>query len=184
MLDISVAYNRYRFLGQEFLTWLWYMIATGEYADVVDDKEPVSLAIDDRMILENRHAKEIETITIKGNQADLQEGMVALAKGALVAELGLALHVSGQSWKFTLKGESLGMTNLKTPATGRPETADDIAGTVLEKAHLYETVFNLTDRWYHAFIKQRIDDDWDKEIRPKIKTWIECPDTIKNEDNM
>ncbi len=45
------------------------------------------------MILENRQTKEIETITIKGNQADLQEGMVALAKGALVAELGLSLHV-------------------------------------------------------------------------------------------
>ena len=26
MLDLAVAYNRYRFLGDEFLTWLWYTI--------------------------------------------------------------------------------------------------------------------------------------------------------------
>ena len=24
MLDIATAYNRYRFLGYEFLTWLWF----------------------------------------------------------------------------------------------------------------------------------------------------------------
>ena len=26
MLDVAVAYNRYQFLGEEFLTWLWYVI--------------------------------------------------------------------------------------------------------------------------------------------------------------
>ena len=30
MLDIAVAYNRYKFLGNEFLTWLWFMIETDE----------------------------------------------------------------------------------------------------------------------------------------------------------
>lgn len=176
MLDTSVAYNRYRFLGQEFLTWLWYMIASGEYASVPTDGVSVTLAIDDRMILENRQTKEIETITIKGNQADLQEGMVALAKGALVAELGLSLHVDEQAWKFTLKGESLGITNLKTPTTSRPETAEDVAGAVLEKAYLYETVFNLTDKWYRTFIKQRISDHWKTDIGGKIKNWIQNND--------
>lgn len=26
MLDVSVSYNRYKFLGYEFLTWLWFAI--------------------------------------------------------------------------------------------------------------------------------------------------------------
>ena len=26
MLDITFAYNRFKFLGDEFLTWLWYVI--------------------------------------------------------------------------------------------------------------------------------------------------------------
>ena len=26
MLDIAVAYNRYAFLGYEFLTWLWFVV--------------------------------------------------------------------------------------------------------------------------------------------------------------
>jgi len=173
MLDISVAYNRFRFIGQEFLTWLWYMISTGGYTDILDKDENISLAIGDRMVLENRNSKDIEIITIKGNQADLKEGMVALTKGALVAELGLVIHVNDNPWKLTLKGESLDMTNLKTPATGRPETADDLDGAVLEKIHLYETAFHITEQLYHTFFKQRISDDWDNRIKTKIKTWVE-----------
>lgn len=26
MLDVSVSYDRYKFLGYEFLTWLWFLI--------------------------------------------------------------------------------------------------------------------------------------------------------------
>ena len=172
MLDISVAYSRFRFIGQEFLTWLWYMIATGEYTNILDEDANISVSIGDRMVLENRHSEDIEFITIKGNRADLKEGVVALTKGALVAELSLEILVDDQPWKFTLKGESLGMTNLKTPATGRPETADDIEGAVLEKIHLYEIAFHITEQFYHTFIKQRIGKDWDNQIKTKIKTWI------------
>ncbi len=73
-------------------------------------------------------------------------------------------------------GESLGITSLKTPTTSRPETAEDVAGAVLEKAYLYETVFNLTDKWYRTFIKQRISDHWETEIGGKIKNWIQNND--------
>ena len=173
MLDISVAYNRFRFIGQEYLTWLWYMIATGRYTDILDKNENISLSIGDRMVLENRNSKDIEIITIRGNQADLKEGMVALTKGALVAELSLVIHVNDLPWKLTLKGESLDITNLKTPATGRPETADDLEGAVLEKVHLYETAFHITEQLYHTFFKQRISNDWDNRIKIKIKTWVE-----------
>ena len=172
MLDISVAYSRFRFIGQEYLTWLWYMIATGRYTDILDKDENISLSIGDRMVLENRNSKDIEIITIRGNQADLKEGMVSLSKGALVAELGLVIHVNDLPWKLTLKGESLDITNLKTPATGRPETADDLEGAVLEKVHLYETAFHITEQLYHTFFKQRISNDWDNQIKTKIKTWV------------
>ena len=172
MLDISVAYSRFRFIGQEFLTWLWYLIATGGYTDILDKDANISLSIGDRMVLENRRSKDIEIITIKGNQADLKEGVVALTKGALVAELGLVIHVDDQPWKLTLKGENLGITNLITPASVRPETPDDLEGAVLEKTYLYETAFHITEQLYNAFIKQRISNDWDNLIKTKIKAWI------------
>lgn len=178
MLDVSVAYNRFRFMGQEFLTWLWYVIATEKDKNIFEKDSNITLAVGDRMVLENRRSKDIEIITIKGSQSDLKEGIVALMKGALVAELGLTIHVDDQPWKLTLKGESLGITNLKTPATTRPYTTDDLEGAVLEKIYLYGTVFDLTDQLFQAFIQQRIGTDWDNHIKKDIKTWIK---TVRNE---
>lgn len=172
MLDVSVAYNRFRFLGQEFLTWLWYVIATEKYTDLFDPKTDTIFSIGDRMVLENRHAKDVEIITIKGDQADLKEGLVALTKGALVTELAVDYQSDGQSWRFTLKGENLGLSNLKTPTTGKPDTDDDIAGAVLEKILLYEIVFDVTNLFYGKFIKDRISDAWNNQTRAEIISWI------------
>lgn len=176
MLDVSVAYNRFRFLGQEFLTWLWFLIATEKYKDLLDPKKETLLSIGDRMVLENRHAKDIEIITIKGDQADLKEGIVALSKGALVTELAVVYQRDGQSWQFTLKGESLGITNLKTPTTGSHLNNDEIEGAVLEKVYLYETVFDVTDLFYNQFIKERISENWNNSVQTAIIGWIRSTD--------
>ena len=171
MLDVSVAYNRYRFLGLEFLTWLWFIVATKTGNIFPDSETDGVLFIGDRMVLENRHTKDIETITIKGDQADLKEGAVALSKGALVSELGVVYQKDGQSWRFTLKGENLGITGLKTPTSAAP-IDDDTGGAVLEKVYLCETVFKLTETIFSRFIQVRISDDWEKQIRPSMINWI------------
>ena len=53
MLDIAVAYNRYKFLGNEFLTWLWFIIETDQNRLRQYDSDLVSLNIGSRMVLEN-----------------------------------------------------------------------------------------------------------------------------------
>ena len=73
MLDVSVAYNRYKFLGHEFLTWLWYMIET-DTAKLLDPKaELEDMYIGNRVVLENSSHNRDEVITIKGDGAGLEE---------------------------------------------------------------------------------------------------------------
>ena len=80
MLDIAVAFNRYRFLGNEFLTWLWFAIDTRG-----DDPLTSRLSLGNRMVLERRQSgNAVESITIKGDDAGLEEAFMALKKGALV----------------------------------------------------------------------------------------------------
>ena len=68
MLDVSVAYNRYKFLGHEFLTWLWYIIENDRSKLVNEDGEQISLEIGNRIVIENLNQDEtVESITIKGN---------------------------------------------------------------------------------------------------------------------
>ena len=81
MLDVAVSYNRYKFLGYEFLTWLWFTIDKDSNHLTEIFQKPITLQIGNRITLENRQNQAVETVTIKGDEAGLEEGMLALQKG-------------------------------------------------------------------------------------------------------
>ena len=172
MLDVSVAYNRYKFLGHEFLTWLWYMIDTNPEALQKADPEMEALTIGNRIVLENHRHNRDETITIRGDGAGLEEGVIALTKGAKVTEMHLVYNSGELEWSFNLKGESLSLSSLKTPQTAKLETPGDVEGAVLEKAYLVERVVNLVHNLYVRFINERLSTDWEKKTVYKIGGWI------------
>ncbi|MCF8110488.1 MAG: hypothetical protein K9J85_03260 [Desulfobacteraceae bacterium] len=172
MLDVSVAYNRYKFLGHEFLTWLWYMIDTNPEALKKADPEMESLTIGNRIVLENRRHNRDETITIRGDGAGLEEGVIALTKGAKVTEMHLVFRAGGLEWRFNTKGESLSASSLKTPQTAKMETSEDLEGAVLEKIYLTERVVNLLHNLYAQFIKERVSLDWEKKTIYRISAWV------------
>ena len=172
MLDVAVAYNRYRFLGDEFLTWLWFIIETQQDEIRNLDQDPIFLEIGNRMALENRRSNAVETITIKGDDAGLEEGLMALKKGALITELNLVFRIAEQKWQFSIKGESLNISGLKTPETARPETKEEVEGFVLEKIYLYDKLIQFFDILFKRFVHQRTSDRWDSEVIPRIRNWI------------
>ena len=171
MLDIAVAYNRYKFLGNEFLTWLWFMIETDQSSFRLHDPDLVSLTVGNRMVLENTGNNAKETVTIKGDNASLEEGLVALTKGAVVTEIHLCYKTGAQNWKFSLKGESLNISNLKLPETGPVETPDDLEGVVLEKVYLIEKVIGLVNNLFSHFIHLRLSNAWQNQTIPRINKW-------------
>ena len=172
MLDIAVAYNRFKFLGDEFLTWLWFVMENHPEVLNEADRDLASLDIGKRLVLEKMRNKAKESITIKGDQAGFEEGVLALQKGAVVTELNL-IYISGShEWRFTVKGESLNLSGLKTPQTAPVEKAEDIEGAVLEKIFLYEKVFDLINRLYAAFIRLRVSNRWKDEVVPRMRRWI------------
>ncbi len=172
MLDVSVSYNRYKFLGHEFLTWLWFMIETNPERFKETLSKLDSLHIGNRIKLENNRNRMLETITIKGDEAGLEEGILALRKGAVVTELNLACIINDYTWQFTIKGDSFHLTDLRTPSTGPMEAQTDIEGKVLEKAYLYEEVMRCIDNLYRIYLEERLSPTWNQRAIPKIKAWI------------
>jgi hypothetical protein len=172
MIDIAVAYNRYRFLGNEFLTWLWFTIENDMDTIKQCDAELVDLDVGNRMVLENRLANGKETITIKGDAAGLEEALLALNKGALITDLHLVYKSGTLQWTFSIKGESLGFGGLKLPETGPMESGEDMEGIILEKIYLYEKPFELMGNLYSAFSKIRLSEQWEVTILPAIKKWL------------
>jgi hypothetical protein len=172
MLDVAVAYNRYKFLGFEFLTWLWFTIENDQISLKKLQEELISLDVGNRVVLENRQSEAMETVTIKGDDAGLEEGRLALKKGAVVTEINLLFKFGSQKWQFTLKGESLGMANLKTPEAGPIESRDDLEGAMLEKSYLYDKAMSFVCLIFNDFIKHRLSNEWNHQVVPQIRKWI------------
>lgn len=173
MLDIAVAYTRYKFIGYEFLTWLWFWIENNTGESVGDPK--ADLRIGNRLVVENRAHDRKESITITGDDAGLEEAMLALQKGALVAELNLICTVNNNEYRFTVKGESFHVTQLKTPETGAVQNSEDMEGALLEKIYLYEIALQIMENMFKKFIFIRISDSWNTETVASIKEWIYAP---------
>jgi hypothetical protein len=171
MLDIAVAYNRYRFLGNEFLTWIWYVIENEDHIIRQCDKEALSLDVGNRMVLENRWANGKETISIKGDAVGLEEGLLVLSKGGAVTEINLIYKSGPLQWQFSLKGESLNFSGIKLPESGAVEQPEDLEGVVLEKLYLYEKPFQFIDALYRRFIDSRLSDQW-KDTVSSMKQWV------------
>ena len=174
MLDVAVAYNRYKFLGEEFLTWVWFLIEKDQNLIKKFDKDFIALEVGNRIVFENRREGSDERITIKGNKASLEEGILALKKGALVTELNLVYRSGDLKWQFTIKGESLNISNLITPKTDLPESGEDIEGAVLEKVYLYDKALTLLNNLFKHFSKLRVSNAWQNTVVSNIKKWIQA----------
>jgi len=131
------------------------------------------IEIGNRMVFEKRSGNNVmESVTIKGDDAGLEEGILSLKKGAMVTELNLSYRMGERRWQFTVRGESFHITQIKIPENAKdgPEPEPEIV--VLEKASLCEKIFILMDNLYEKFIKIRISERWGKETLPNMRRWI------------
>ncbi|OFZ67865.1 MAG: hypothetical protein A2328_05010 [Bdellovibrionales bacterium RIFOXYB2_FULL_36_6] len=174
MLDIATAYNKYKFLGNDFLTWIWFSIETQkDFSALLASKDVISFEIGNSIVLENKLGdKSKEKITIKGDEAGLEEGTTALKKGAWVTQINLICKINEDEYKFTIKGESYNITGLKTPKTDLSKTGDEIEGLILEKAFFCFRIFEVIDTLFLKYIEQRISDDWNHKGLQEIKNWV------------
>ena len=175
MLDIATAYNKYKFLGNDFLTWIWYLIETDKnITHLINAKETITLEVGNAIVLENNLGdKSTEKISIKGDQAGLEEGTTALKKGACVIQINLICKINEDEYKFTIKGESFNVTGLKTPKTDLSSNEDEMEGLVLEKAFLSFKIFEVIDTLFLTYIDQRTSEGWHEKGLQDVKNWIQ-----------
>lgn len=174
MLDISTAYNKYKFLGNEFLTWIWFLIENKKNINtIIKADEKISLDIGNSIVLENHIGNNSkEKITIKGDQAGLEEGTTALKKGAYVTQINLICTLNEDEYKFTLKGESLNITGLKTPPHSKSTAENELEGLILEKTYLCFKIFEILDHLFLTYVSLRTSDEWKNTQLPEIRKWI------------
>jgi len=175
MLDIATGYNKYKFLGNDFLTWLWFIIENEiNIKELINSEHKIiSFQIGNSIVLENMLGDKLkEKISIKGDEAGLEEGKTALKKGAVVTSINLILNIDEEEYKFSIKGESLNITGFKTPSFKSENNKDDIEGAILEKAFFCEKIYNLIDLLFNKFMEKRSSEAFKNKDIHEIRKWI------------
>lgn len=179
-MDLLDLINEKRFLGQEFLTWLWFISETKPEIDI--DDNAVQLAFDYNMQLECGEGEACKRITCKGNAApnanEKTEAKLAISLGKKIEQAKILLSVNDAEFWLTSNGRLLSLTGVKMPrVVDESDDGGDEAlsrqGMALERIGLITILTRTMDSIFRKFLMLRTDQKaWASEVN-KIKEWAD-----------
>lgn len=154
-----------RFLGEEFLLWLWMRGLTHGGTSGQDDDHSAWF-VDDSIQLASEHG-EVKLITLaKGNPAESAEAFEALGRGMRPVKAKARVLSGDMEWTFTLTAGTLGLSGIKLP----PAQAKGQADLLAERAFLLEELLGHLERRLAEFTKVRVDAP--EDLRQEFLNWI------------
>ena len=172
-MNLIDSINQTRFLGKEFLTWLWYRSELQGGAFTLQGENNATLWFDDKIVLELAFDNVREVNTIRGeNPTGTEEAKAALRMGKKVAAAKLGMSMASRDWSFSVNGEELSLSGVKVPALLAAEEDEQ----VLERLTLMEELEAVLDELYRQFMTLRTDaPEWKGELT-KIQEWVHAED--------
>ena len=167
-----------RFLGSEFMMWLWFKSETHDGLMDVTGHGPVEVVYDDRLVLE-AYLAETERNTLKGGApAYSPEAKVALRHGKRVSRAKLQVVKEGREWSFTFKAEGMDYTSVKIPSVLSKREDEKF----YERMYLLEELEEIMDALYREFLAIRVDETrWDEQMVPAMREWIDTDGPVDPE---
>lgn len=166
------AFFEGRFLGYEFLTWLWFFSETTGGRIRLDDDREAEMHMGERLVLSRPDDgnERVVCTTLAGN---LDEARTGLQRGKLVEEAHLLIQVGENEYFLRLDTNLWALKGLKTPRQMRDKHEEDPDGIFLEKMYFMEEIFACLDAVYAQFLSQRLSPEWSSKIQPLIKKWFQ-----------
>ncbi|SPF48327.1 conserved hypothetical protein [Syntrophobacter sp. SbD1] len=169
------ALNDGRFLGSEFLTWVWFYIERMGGAIQAGDKI-ANIHLGERMVLVlPGDRKERVVCTTQANF--LHEARTGLRQGKVVDEAQLMIVVGENEYLLTLDSSLWALKSLKTPKQLPDYGQEDPDGRFLEKMYFIEEVLSALETLYMRFLAERLTPGWETDTLVQLKRWIDEGET-------
>lgn len=170
-MDVLELINEKVFLGQEFLTWLWY-VSEQEGALVLPEGRQVEVLLADFLVLGPAQGQEGTRVTVRGREASLAEARQGLKRGKLVDALRLGLSVDGEEFWLALRAADLGLSSLRLPpSAGGQEEPQGREGLILERLYLAETAHRAVEGLFSLFLEGRLANEQGGELWAALREW-------------
>jgi hypothetical protein len=170
-MELLERIEKRRFVGREFLLFLWFESEIFEGTLSTRAHGPFGLWIEKQLVL----AEGKEETRIKGAApGSAREGKESLRRGKLPMMAGLRLSMGEREYAFTLKADQLALAGLQLPAVlGKEEATDEEHETFYERMHLARDLEAVLEALYQDFLALRLSDAWDGVVLPAMRAWVE-----------
>jgi recombination associated protein RdgC len=167
-MDLFERIESCRFVGEEFLTWLWYRSERDEGHFDIEGGGTLELHFDNQLTLEANLAEAERTKLTGGAPSFSPEAKEALRRGKRVAQAKVRIIRDAREWIMTITGRSLALSGLKIPAVLSREEDDQF----YERMELLDEADAAVRALYASFIAVRIDADaWATELAA-MREWV------------
>jgi hypothetical protein len=154
-----------RFLGEEFLLWLWMRSMT-EGGASGEDGDGSGCFVDDAIQLASERGEVKEISLRKGNPSESREAFEALGRGMRPSKVKLRILSGDLEWVFTLNAATLDMGTLKLP----PSTGKAPHERLHDRLFLLEEGAGHLERRLKRFLRIRAQDP--KGLEEAMRAWI------------
>jgi len=170
-----------RFLGREFLSWLWFKSEERGGAVALPDRGDVLINFEKYMLLESGEGENQEKLICRGLQAELQEARTGLLIGKQLEQARIRLTTRGKyEFLFTLGATLLDFRNVKLPKTMADGDEEDdptaMEGRTLERIGMIEEVTGTVHELFRLFLSLRLGSAWEGELG-RIRKWVRQAET-------
>ena len=175
-MDLIELIEEKRFIGQEFLTWLWWKSEERGGSVALDGYGDILVVLEKHMLLESGEGENAERLICSGLQTELKEARTGLSLGKSLEQARILITHDAYEYNFTMTGSTMDFRSVRLPKTAAAEDKPDnrgeeLEGMMLERIFLFETLVRLVHELFRMFLKIRVSDDWPEEAE-KIRAWI------------
>ncbi len=173
--DSHDAFFEGRFLGYEFLTWLWFFSENADGKLKLEDGREAEVHLGDRLTLSLPDDGN-ERVACTTQASDLHEARTALQHGKLVEEAQIFVKMGENEYFLRLDTNLWAIRGLKTPKQIKDQDEADTDGRFLEKMYFLEEVFDCLDALYAKFLTLRLAPEWEAKTKPMLNKWFNATD--------
>ncbi len=158
------------FLGEEFLTWIWFRWETdgGEFA--LGDGRTVGVVLDDLLTFVASNDQETEHTLRHGLPTRTPEARTALRAGRRLRKARILVADGTRQWQLTLDANAMSATGVRLPdddeeATSNEERNADRVANWLQFQEILEAL-------YGVFLKERLRSDFASREGRRMARWM------------
>jgi hypothetical protein len=170
-MDLVDLIEKRRFVGREFLVFLWFESELFDGQIPASGFGPCELRLESWITL----SCDKEQARLKGVMPSAEpEAHQALRQGKLPAQARLRVTVGELEYAFAFQADTLALAAVKIPSVVKDEADDQF----YERMYLVEELESLVAALYAKFIGIRLSPAWEQQVLPAIQAWVRGEPTM------